>query len=214
LSVKAAVSEFDGQLIRLKRQVDSEAASLAELPRQEASALAELRRQQWEIKQRQIEIRGRGRMEIRAPVDGRVTVVRARTGGQTRTDVPLLTIRPRGSKLEVRLLVPTTAIGFVEPEQQLRVMYDAFPYQHFGTHGARLISVANDLVYPGEDTGPFMSKSPVYRAIAQLEAQTIEAGNRQIQLRHGMSLKADIVLENRSLLDWLLEPILSLSHRT
>lgn len=219
LNVQAAVSDFDSQLIRLKRQAAIETATLAELPRREASALADLQRQQSEIKQRQTEIRSRDHMEIRSPVDGRVVVVRARTGTQTRSDVPLLTIRPRGSKLEVRLLVPTTAIGFIEPGQQLRVMYDAFPYQHFGTHRARVVSVANDLVYAGEDTGPFNINTHAYLthaylAIAQLESETIETNNRSIPLRHGMSLKADILLEKRTLLNWLLEPIHSLRRRT
>ena len=69
-------------------------------------------------------------------------------------------------------------------------------------------------MYAGEDTGPFRVNSPAYLAIAHLETQTIEADNRSVLLRHGMSLKADILLEKRTLLNWLLEPIQSLRRRT
>ena len=123
-----------------------------------------------------------------------------------------------GKPIDPALFVEEIA-GFIEPGQQLRVMYDAFPYQHFGTHRARVVSVANDLVYAGEDTGPFSINTHAYLthaylAIAHLESETIETNNRSIPLRHGMSLKADILLEKRTLLNWLLEPIHSLRRRT
>jgi len=49
---------------------------------------------------------------------------------------------------------------------------------------------------------------PYYRATAILDHQSVRAFGQDLALRPGMKLEADIVLEERSLLAWLLEPLL------
>ena len=56
-------------------------------------------------------------------------------------------------------------------------------------------------------------QEPVYRVEVQLESQQIRAFNNNVPLQSGMLLSADIVLEQRSLMVWLFEPILSLKGR-
>lgn len=214
LNAEASITDSAGRLVRLRRQLDSESARLAELPELAASAFAELRLRQSDIALQQTEIRGRRRLEIRAPLTGTIADVKASVGFRTRADVPIMTIRPQGTALEARLVIPPRAIGFVTTGQQLRVMYDAFPYQHFGSHAAVVVSIANDLVYAGEYLGPVSLKAPAYLAHAQLQEQTIATAEGRIPLRQGMSLRADILLEERSLLDWLLYPLRSLSQRS
>lgn len=46
-----------------------------------------------------------------------------------------------------------------------------------------------------------------YRVGSALDAQTVEAFSNDVALQAGMELTADIVLENRRLLEWLLEPL-------
>lgn len=214
LEAEATITDSAGRLVRLQRQFASESARLAELPELAASALAELRLRQSEIALQQTEIRGKGRVEIRAPLAGTIADVKASVGFRTRADVPIMSIRPRGTGLEARLVIPPRAIGFVTPGKQIRLMYDAFPYQHFGSHAAEVVSIADDLVYPGEYLGPVSLSVPAYLARAQLREQTVATAEGHIPLRHGMSLRADILLEERSLFDWLLYPLRSLSHRS
>ena len=214
LQAEARITDSASQLVRLRRQYASESARLAELPELAASALAELRLRQSEIDLQQAEIRSKGRVEIRAPLAGAIADVKASVGFRTRADVPIVTIRPHGTALEARLVIPPRAIGFVTPGLQLRLMYDAFPYQHFGSHAAVVVSIADDLVYTGEYLGPVNLRAPAYLARAQLRKQTVTTAEGQIRLRQGMSLRADILLEERSLFEWLLYPLRSLSHRS
>ena len=57
---------------------------------------------------------------------------------------------------------------------------------------------------------PIEIKEPVYKVNAKLNTQTILAYGKRIPLQAGMKLNADILVDKRSLIEWLLEPLLSL----
>ena len=48
---------------------------------------------------------------------------------------------------------------------------------------------------------------------AKLDRQSVEAMGQEIPLRSGMLVNADILLEKRSLLEWIFEPVLQLRGR-
>ena len=90
-----------------------------------------------------------------------------------------------------------------------RLRFDAFPYQRFGSYQGQVIKTAQAIVLPNEVDMPVTVQEPVYRVEVQLESQQIRAFNNDVPLQSGMLLSADIVLEQRSLLAWLFEPIFS-----
>ena len=68
--------------------------------------------------------------------------------------VPLLTIVPGGAAMRAELFAPSRAIGFVQPGQEVRVMYDAFPYQRFCSFAGRVEQVSRVIIAPGEVDAP------------------------------------------------------------
>jgi len=56
-------------------------------------------------------------------------------------------------------------------------------------------------------------REPVYRVDVALERQTVSAGGQEIALRPGMLVNADILLERRTVLEWIFEPVLELKGR-
>lgn len=67
---------------------------------------------------------------------------------------------------------------------------------------------------PGElSDAPVMTNEPAYLVTAELISETLVAYGEHIQLKAGMTFSADIQLSQRSLLEWLLEPLYSLSGR-
>ena len=117
---------------------------------------------------------------------------------------------PIDDVLKAVLLVPTRAFGFVKAGQQTRIRFDAFPYQRFGLFEGEVTHAANSILLPGEVEMPITIQEPVYRVEVALGKQEIRAYGNSVPLQPGMILSADVVLEQRSLLNWLLEPILSL----
>jgi membrane fusion protein len=91
----------------------------------------------------------------------------------------------------------------------VRILYEAFPYQQFGTYRAHVTNVSQTIVTGNDASGPVSLKEPAYRVTATLEDQKINAYGKQILLQADMLLRADIILEKRSLMNWFLDPLLS-----
>ena len=146
---------------------------------------------------------------LTAPIQGRVTAVQVSVGTAIDTTVPVLIIVPEGATLQASLLVPARAAGFIAPGQTVRVAYDAYPSQRFGIYPGTVASVSRSLLKPNEALGPMTPKEPSYLVTVRLERQTITAYGQEMPLRPDMTLKANVVLERRSLIQWLFDPLLS-----
>jgi membrane fusion protein len=107
------------------------------------------------------------------------------------------------------LFVPTRAIGFVQPGQEVRILYEAFPYQQFGTYSGKVLKISQTILTKSDTFGPIELKEPVYKITAALDRPDIDAYGRRIPLQADMLVRADIILEKRSLIRWLLDPLLS-----
>jgi membrane fusion protein len=159
--------------------------------------------------QRIAEITGRRAYVIRAPAAGRVSALNA-TPGQTADPKFLqLAITPPGAQLQAELFVPTRAIGFVRTGQPVRILYEAFPHQSFGTYTGRTVQVSQTVITSSDVNVPIQIKEPVYRVRAELDRPDVDAYGRKVPVQAGMLLKADIILEKRTLITWLLDPLLS-----
>jgi membrane fusion protein len=146
---------------------------------------------------------------IRAPTTGRVSTLQATVGQNAEPQRLQLEIIPQDSILQAELFLPARAVGFVEAGQPVRIMYDAFPYQHFGTYRAEVVKVSQTILTSSDVAGPIKLTEPSYRVTAALERPDIDAYGKAVALQPDMLLKADIILEKRSLISWLTNPLRS-----
>ena len=93
-------------------------------------------------------------------------------------------------------------------------MYDAFPFQRFGSFGGRIVSISRTVLGPNEIDAALPIKEPVYRLRVAVPDQTIAGYGEVVPLQPGMTLQANIVLERRSFLSWLLQPLNAVLKRT
>jgi multidrug efflux pump subunit AcrA (membrane-fusion protein) len=152
-------------------------------------------------------------MVISAPVSGTVVAMAARRGEVVLPQVVLATIAPEGSPLEARLLVPTRAAGLVQPGQDVRLMVDAWPFQRFGAVEGTVHEIAHAVIRPGELAAPVEFKEAVYLVRVRVPRPAITAYGALRPLDNGMTLKADLVTDRRTLLQWLLDPLLAARGR-
>jgi len=141
---------------------------------------------------------------IVSPVDGQVSVINTQEGLSIDSRQVLISVLQDDSKLEAELLIPSRAIGFVDIGQAVNISFDAYPYQKFGLQRATLAEVSQTILLPAENGRGAGIKEPFYKAKATFNQSQDDS---QLKLKPGMQLSADIVLENRSLLEWLLEPL-------
>jgi membrane fusion protein len=214
LTEEQSLASLDERLSAKRGEARQAQLNLERTPIDEADRLANLQRTLADVTQHIAEIEGRRLYIVRAPMAGRVTSVLGALGRTADPKIPLLSIVPTDSHLEAELYVPARAIGFVAKGQHVRLLYDAFPFQRFGTYGGTVESVTTTMLVPGEMPEPVAElKEPAYRVKVALDRQTVDAFGHEVELQPDMSLRADIILERRTLLEWLLEPLLSARRR-
>jgi membrane fusion protein len=91
--------------------------------------------------------------------------------------------------------------------------YDAFPYERFGQYRGKIVDIGQNVWTQGERVGPLSAKEPVYRVDVALDSQRVNALGQEFALRPGMLVNADLLLERRTLLEWIFEPVLQLKGR-
>jgi membrane fusion protein len=197
------------QVAARRNQLTETRYTLEQLPVVLEDKLQSLRNDLSAVEQRIAEVGGRRAYVIRAPTAGRVATLQATEGQAADPRHLQLEIVPRDSSLQAELFFPTRAFGFVHAGQEVRILYDAFPYQKFGTYRGKVVKVSQTILTGNDTVGPISLKEPAYRVTAALERPDIDAYGQKIPLQPQMLLRADVILERRSLLSWLLDPLLS-----
>src|SRR5215208_3579615 len=139
LEHRQAISALHQQLAARRNQLTETNFTLRQLPTVMAQRVQALRNDLAATDQRMAEINGRRAYVIRAPAAGRISTLQATVGQNADPQRLQLEIIPEHAVLQAELLVPARAIGFVEAGQAVRILYDAFPYQHFGTYTGHVV---------------------------------------------------------------------------
>ena len=209
LEQKQSLLSLDQQITGRRTQLIDTRHTHEQLPVVAAERLRVLRNDLSSIAQRVAEVSGRQAYVIKAPTSGRVSTLQATVGQIADPKQMQLEIIPLDSPLKAELFFPTRAFGFVRPGLQVRILYDAFPYQKFGTYRGSVKNVSRTILTGNETTGPITLKEPAYRVSVALERPDIDAYGHKMPLQPDMLLKADVILEQRSLMRWLLDPVFS-----
>lgn len=193
-------------------------AELNALPLRHRTEISEIDRNVAALEQEMAEAEAKRQIVLSAPEAGTVTAIQTELGGSVNPSIPLLNIVPEGSQLQAELFLPSRARGFVKPGQPVLLRYQAFPYQKFGHYQGTVTSIAQSAIAPGEfarqipgPAGVQAANEPVYPVAVTLASQTATAYGEQVALQSGMQLEADVQIESRSLIEWVFEPLFTLT---
>jgi membrane fusion protein len=192
-----------------KNQLADTQYTLNQLPFVTGEKTQLLRNELSSVEQRMAEIKGRRAFVIRAPIAGRVSALQASMGKLAEPNELQLEIIP-ASVLRAELLVPSRSIGFVRIGQRVSIRYEAFPYENFGRYEGTITEISHNILARSDVSSPLStSQEPVYMVTAALDRQDINAYGKRVPLQAGMLLKGDVILDRRSLMRWVLDPLLS-----
>lgn len=205
------------ELTQLIQQLSSRRSDIERLQaaiRQSSSTaeaqIAALSGQRSDVVQRRTSAEIAAAFQLVAPVGGQITALVVREGQVAGPEAPIMIIVPENATFHAELYIPSSAIGFLEPGQEVRVALDAFPFQRFGTLRATIISIASaPIMRPGPENTPVA----VYLVVAELDRASINAYGKETRVIAGMTLTARIVTEKQSLFEWLFEPLLAVRNR-
>jgi membrane fusion protein len=209
LEQRQNLNSLNQQYVARRSQLTETRFNVEQLPFVQSEKIQALRNELSSTEQRLAEVNGRRAYVIRAPISGRISSLQASVGQPADPQRLQLQIVPADSPLQAELFIPARAIGFVEVGQNARILYEAFPYQHFGTYRGRVVKVSQTIVTDSDVTTPVRLPGPAYKVTVALEQQNIDAYGKKIPLQPDMLLRADVILERRTLVNWALNPLLS-----
>ena len=198
---------LEKELVTIQIQISELESERLVFPEQKIVKQSAITRHISELTAQLTEMQNQYEFVEKAPESGIVTTIQPTLGMRVDTNTPLLSIIPIDSPLEIELLLPTRSAGFVQIGDTVNIRFDAFPYQKFGLVVGKISSIDKSLILPSEKALPISVNQAMYRVRASLTQQSIRAYGKVFPLKVGMIADADIVLERRSLLEWLLDPI-------
>lgn len=214
LNAQAQYKTLLRQQLDARQQLDEAQQQLARLPLDDAGKRNETERQLAALAQSTAQNEMQRAAVLRAPRDGIVSTVLLKEGQMVAAGQPLLSILPAGSKLQAQLLVPSRAIGFIEPGSTVVLRYQAFPYQKFGQQYGRVSDISRSALGVAEVNALIgqQAREPLYRVEVKLDSQQVMAYGRPEAVKPGMALEADVLMERRRLIEWVFEPLYGMAH--
>lgn len=213
LSLKQQSSSIQSDKLALHNQIEQIDNKQIQLPIEQQKITAQLENQIKDITVQLARIKQQRLGELRAPVDGVVSGLLVKLGKSVTSNQNLISILPVGSSMQAIIYVPTKAFGFIEKGQKTRIRYHAFPYEKFGIYKGKVTEISANVILPDETDTPNIISEPSYRIVIDLDNDSISAYGKEIPLRSGMRLDADIIIEERSLIHWLFDPVFSIEGR-
>ncbi|MGL4754363.1 MAG: HlyD family secretion protein [Aeromonadaceae bacterium] len=148
---------------------------------------------------------------IVAPKDGMVTSMTIKQGTAVNSSSLGMVILPRDAQWVAEVFSTSKEIGSIKENDSVLLRFDAFPYQKFGTYSGKVIRVARAAIKNTDIDFPLSNSDDYYKIQISLDKQHIRAYGKNEPLQSGMALTASIKVDNRSLINWLLDPIYSIT---
>lgn len=216
LDGEAAVLGLHREQTRLSRSMTDLDQQLQSLLPRRTARFAENARKLSELERERLQTAAQAEYLVTAPISGVISSLSVKSGQTVVAGQPMMTLLPGTGSLEAELLVPSRAIGFIDPGDRVLLRYDSYPYQKFGHHRGRVARISRSALTPGElDTGESRSSKAesYYRVVVRLDRQTVTVYGREEALRPGMRMEADILGERRRLIEWVFEPLFAVRGR-
>jgi len=156
---------------------------------------------------------------IVAPNDGTIAAVNARMGQSVGAGQALFSMVPAGSPMEVELYVPSKEAGFLKKGMKAQLRYSAFSYQKYGQFQGVIQEISGnamrreELSLAGGTLEGVNTTDGLYRIRVALDRQVVSVNGQDEALKPGMTVDASVVLEERKLYEWVVEPLYAMKGR-
>ena len=210
MAAKGLMSEVE--VMRLRRQVNElNLQNQERINRFRQEASAELVRVRTELSQleEQMVVRDDAlrRSTLTSPVRGMVKQIRANTlGGVVTAGSPIMEIVQLGPRVLLEVRIRPADIGFIKVGQEVQIKLTAYEFTVFGGLKGVIQSISPDaLGDPDRATTP---DATWYRALVRADSGTLQSADKPLAVLPGMTASAEILTGRRTVLSYLLRPML------
>jgi HlyD family secretion protein len=211
-SLEAAVNQSARRMAQLNSNYESD---LHALRADTVEKMTQLEQQSAKLQYRQ------QNLELKAPQAGTVKELATTTvGAVVQPGTVILSLVPANEPLRAEVAVQNQDIGFVRAGQQVRLKLATYPFQKYGMLDGTVETVIADAkaestrgagsnVTNAADANGSASvaDSSAYKAIVRLAGQEMKTHGLSLPLAAGMQLTAEIVEDQRTVMEYLLSPV-------
>ena len=159
---------------------------------------------------------------LTAPEDGVVQQLAVHTvGGVVTPAQTLLVVVPVGTHLEIEAMVSNRDIGFVHPGQEAEIKVETFNFTRYGLLHGKVLHVSQDAITREKSQDKSGNKPQgsegntdpkpdelVYAARVSLNHTQMQIEDKLVNLSPGMAVTVEIKTGSRTVLNYLLSPLL------
>ena len=144
------------------------------------------------------------RTELRAPVRGTVHALNVPTAGQVvQPGAALAEIVPEGDALEIEVNVPPADVAFIKPGDPASVKITAYDYLVYGALQGKVARI-------GADTQRDAEGREFFQLTIVTDRTDLGRAGESLPVTAGMTATADIQTGRRTVLSYLIQPVLRL----
>jgi len=142
------------------------------------------------------------RTQVRSPVKGTIKLLKINTvGGIIQPGMDLIEIVPVEDNLLVEARIRPADIAFLRPGQEAMIKLTAYDFSIYGGLPAKLERISADTITDEKDES-------FYLIYLRTDKNFIDSSKGQLNIIPGMTATVDILTGKKSVLDYLLKPIL------
>ncbi|MGY4286412.1 HlyD family type I secretion membrane fusion protein [Bradyrhizobium sp. LM2.7] len=203
---RQAVAEFDRTLF----------GQLAEAERKADGLIHDVARSQQKI----------NAQYLTAPIAGTIQQLAIHTvGGVVTPAQVLLALVPSDGRLEIEAMISNRDVGFVQRGQRAEIKVDTFNFTKYGLLHGDVLSVSHDAIVRNKPVDRASEKSDAdstssepkdqdlsFAARVSLDRSQMKIDDKLINLTPGMAVTVEIKTGSRSVLSYLLSPLIRYGH--
>ncbi|MDJ0599209.1 MAG: HlyD family efflux transporter periplasmic adaptor subunit [Crocosphaera sp.] len=219
-TIQQAKSEINQAELKLKEQensynalMESNQLTLLETKEQINNLNAEIMILQSDIKQTKSQIESLNyqltQRVVKSPITGTIFELPIETeGAVVQPGNRILEIAPKNTALILKAQIATSESGSVAVGMPVKMKFDAYPFQDYGVVDGKLIEVSPTTTEIETSDGTTL----VYDLEIELSQSCMPTSNECIKLRPGDTATAEVIIRQRRLIDFVLDPFKKLQN--
>jgi HlyD family secretion protein len=149
-------------------------------------------------------------VELVSPIDAVVLdIAKLSQGSVVQSAEKLFTLVPLGAELEAEVQIDAMDVGYLKIGDKAHLKFDAFPYQKHGMLEGDLRTISGDAFRSESATGS--NFDAYYKGRIRLKSARLKKMPESGKLLPGMTVTAEIVVGKRSVISYLLWPLMKAS---
>ena len=145
------------------------------------------------------------RTAVRSPVRGVVKQIKHNTiGGVLQPGEDIMEIVPLDDTLLVEARINPSDVAFLHPDQKAKIKITAYDYSIYGGLDATLEQISADTIQDKQDR----EGKSFYRVYLRTKQNALHRNGETLPIIPGMTANVEILTGKKSVLDYLLKPIL------